>query len=53
MLVEVGAQNGSYSGSPAARWVDIHIHNVFAPVAATRLFPASGRCAVKTDISQL
>ena len=42
MLVRIGAQAGNYSGSPAARWVDVVVHNVLAPISAKLLFPASG-----------
>ena len=42
MLVRIGAQAGNYSDSPAARWVDVVVHNVLAPISAKLLFPASG-----------
>lgn len=42
MLFQLGGQSGNYSGSPVVRWVRVVVHNVFAPVSAKVLFPASG-----------
>ena len=57
MRIAIGAQAGNYSGSPAARWVEIVVHNVLAPVASTRLGLTAGElnaaAAVRWDASEL
>jgi hypothetical protein len=53
MLVQIGPQVGNYSGAPSVRWLELVVHNVFAPVAAKRLFSAIDIVRSNWDASTL